>query len=100
MMPQAMRAPELPPGSVSMSSGPAWIMIEVPPLARMEFGAAGSREMLLTVKEDFSVPSELTLILRGMSPSWGPSGFFVPCIFPVGLKWGPEVAYGGSHSGC
>ena len=92
MTPHAMRAPEFPPGSVSMSSGPAWIMMEVPPLAKTEFGAAGSREMDLTVNEDLSVPSDPTLRLRGMSPSWGPSGFFVPCILPEGLRWGPLVA--------
>ena len=34
--PQAMRSPELPEGSVFMSSALAWMMIAVPPLLKRE----------------------------------------------------------------
>jgi hypothetical protein len=34
--PQAMRSPELPAGSVFMSSGFAWMTSEVPPLLKSE----------------------------------------------------------------
>ena len=42
--PQAMRLPELPDGSVFMSSAFSWTMIDVPPFANSESAAAGSSE--------------------------------------------------------
>jgi len=44
MTPQAIRLPEFPEGSVFMSSPFSWMTMEVPPLARMLFGAVGSME--------------------------------------------------------
>ena len=35
--PQAMRSPELPEGSVFMSSALAWMTIDVPPLLKSEW---------------------------------------------------------------
>ena len=47
---QAIRLPELPLGSVFMSSACSCTTTDVPPLAKMEFGAAGSMEIPVSVK--------------------------------------------------
>jgi hypothetical protein len=78
--PQAMRAPELPAGSVTSSSGPAWMTRAVPAGWNREFGPAarvtrGAMTLILTR------PSGPTTRL-GRSPACGPPGLRSPCCLP------------------
>ena len=60
MMPQAIRPPALPAGSVFMSSAFSWIMMDVPPLVKTELGAVGSRVTSLFIRVALTVPSAFT----------------------------------------
>ena len=75
MTPQAMRLPEAPLGSVFSSSAFSWTTIEVPPLRKSEFGAAGSSEMEVRTKVALPLWSSPTETLEGRSPLWWPMSF-------------------------
>src|ERR1700676_1397213 len=87
IVPQAMRSPALPAGSVFWSSAFAWITSDVPPLLNSEWLSLPSVTSLFSALK-CALPSAPTVKL-GLSPAWWPSGFSNPCFLPSGLKWGP-----------
>jgi hypothetical protein len=58
--PQAMRSPELPEGSVFMSSALAWITIAVPPLLKRECGPSDNVTSSLRMVTE-ALPEGLTV---------------------------------------
>src|SRR6185503_4861595 len=96
IVPQAIRAPEFPDGSVVMSSAFSWMTSDVPPFEKSPL-AASPNMTRVSVNVAFAVPLALT-VKFSMSPACGPFGFFRPCIFESGLKCGPADAKSGpSH---
>ena len=69
IVPQAMRAPALPAGSVFMSSAAAWITMAVPPFEKSEFGLE-PRSTCSFVIVVFRAPLDSTVMFI-MSPACG-----------------------------
>lgn len=76
IVPQAMRSPALPEGSVFMSSALAWMTRAVPPFEYSEFGPSLRFTRGSTI-DAFDVPLAFT-VKFGISPACGPSGLFRP----------------------
>ncbi len=75
MTPQAMRLPELPAGSVFMSSAFSWTTMEVPPLAMMLFGGGGVEGEVVDLEGGLADVAFADHDVLGKSPAWWPMGF-------------------------
>jgi len=69
IVPQAMRSPAFPDGSLIRSSALAWIISAVPPFANTEFGPSPS-VTAESVTVNFAVPFGFT-VKFGISPACG-----------------------------
>src|SRR6185503_3814558 len=72
MTPQAIRSPELPAGSVTLSSAVACTTMALPSASKTDVCPASS--VMLSMSASYRPAPSLLTYMSGRSPAWGPAG--------------------------